>query len=175
MQRWVKDRYRNTTGALNSSILYLGMSFDRAAGTIVLMGGEPRVVWPNAAEDPVLGRLRAVTERGTAALGGDQLPNPLVQFNLPAQRIPITGHPIGGCATADDIDHGVVDDRGRVFDPDGGFHQGLYVVDGSVFPGSVGVNVFLTVTAFAERATDGLCWDLGLAAFDRREEWDDAA
>lgn len=175
VRRWLEDRYRNNTGAMNSSILYLGMGFDRAEGTIVLRGGEPRVVWPNAAEDPVLQRLRRLTERGTAALGGDQLPNPLLQFNLPAQRVPITGHPIGGCATADDVDRGVCDDRGRVFDPDGGFHRGLYIVDGSVFPGSIGVNVLLTITAFAERALDGLRRDLRLPAFDRRLEWDDAA
>lgn len=175
VRRWIEDRYRNNTGALNSSILYLGMGFDRGDGRIVLRGGEPSISWPNAAEDPVLGRLRRLTERGTAALGGDQLPNPLVQFNFPAQRIPITGHPIGGCATADDIERGVVDDRGRVFDPEGGFHRGLYVIDGSIFPGSIGVNVLLTITAFAERASEGLRRDLGLAAFDRREEWDDAA
>jgi cholesterol oxidase len=175
IRRWLEDRERNTTGALSNSILYLGMGFDRAAGTIALDGGEPKVVWPNAAEDPVLGRLRSLTERGTAALGGDQLPNPLVQFNLPAQRIPVTGHPIGGCATADDVDGGVVDDRGRVFDPAGGLHRGLYVVDGSVFPGSIGVNVLLTISAFAERAADGLRADLGLPPFDREQEWDDAA
>jgi cholesterol oxidase len=69
----------------------------------------------------------------------------------------------------------VVDDRGRVFDPAGGLHRGLYVVDGSVFPGSIGVNVLLTISAFAERAADGLRADLGLPPFDREQEWDDAA
>jgi cholesterol oxidase len=173
--RWLEDRYRNNTGAMNSSILYLGMGFDEAAGTIVLEGGEPRIVWPNAAEDPVFRRLREVSARGTAALGGAELANPLMQFNLPAQRIPITGHPIGGCATADSIDKGVVDDRGRVYDPEGGFHEGLFVVDGSVLPASLGVNVLLTIGAFAERAAEFMRQDFGLAPFDPVVEGNDRA
>ncbi len=173
-KRWVEDRYRNNTGAINSSLLFLGMGFDSSDGVIKLTdGGDTTIVWPNAADDPVFKLLVPVTVQAAEAAGGNQFPNPLLIFDLPFQTRPITGHPIGGCATADDVDRGVVNDTGRVFDAEGGFHDGLYVVDGSVFPRAIGVNVLLTVTAFAERAADHLRAELRLPVFDPAEEWSD--
>jgi cholesterol oxidase len=52
-----------------------------------------------------------------------------------------TYHPLGGCV----LGH-ATDLYGRV--PG---HAGLYVVDGSLIPGSTGVNPFVTITALAER------------------------
>lgn len=172
--RWLQDRYRNNTGAINSSLLFLGMGFDSGNGVIKLKGdGRLFIDWPNAADDEVFKLLQPVTIECSTAIGGNQLPQPLLQFNLPLNRVPITGHPIGGCATADDVDHGVVDDRGRVFKPDGGLYDGLYVFDGSIFPGPIGVNVLLTVSAFTERAVEYLRSELGLPGFNKAEEWDD--
>jgi cholesterol oxidase len=56
-----------------------------------------------------------------------------------------------------DVVHGVVDHRGRVYDPTAsgvGVHQGLYVMDAAVIPTAVGVNPLLTISALAERAAD---------------------
>ncbi|MER5785644.1 GMC oxidoreductase [Streptomyces mobaraensis] len=52
-----------------------------------------------------------------------------------------TYHPLGGCVL------------GRATDPYGRIpgHPGLYVTDGALIPGSLGVNPFLTITALAER------------------------
>jgi cholesterol oxidase len=170
LDRWYQDRYRNNTGAINSSLLFLGMGFDRAAGVIKLKGdGGVVIEWPNAGDDEVFRLLQPITIQCSEALGGNQLPQPLLQFG----SRPITGHPIGGCATADDPDHGVVDDHGRVFDPDGGYHEGLYVLDGSVFPNALGVNVMLTICAFAERGVDHLRREMGLPGYDVRGEGDD--
>jgi choline dehydrogenase-like flavoprotein len=71
------------------------------------------------------------------------------------------------------VDKGVVDDRGRVYRPDGGIYKGLYISDGSVFPGPIGVNVLLTISAFTERSAEYLRADLGLSPFQQDQEWND--
>ncbi|GAA4588629.1 cholesterol oxidase [Actinoplanes octamycinicus] len=53
----------------------------------------------------------------------------------------LTYHPLGGCVLGR-----ATDDYGRL--PG---HPGLYVIDGSLIPGSTGVNPFVTITALAER------------------------
>ncbi|MFJ1866879.1 GMC oxidoreductase [Streptomyces sp. NPDC088097] len=52
-----------------------------------------------------------------------------------------TYHPLGGCVLGE-----ATDLYGRAKG-----YQGLYVVDGSLVPGSLGVNPFVTITALAER------------------------
>lgn len=52
-----------------------------------------------------------------------------------------TYHPLGGCVLGR-----ATDDHGRVKGC-----SGIYVVDGSLVPGSIGVNPFVTITALAER------------------------
>jgi cholesterol oxidase len=173
-RRWLSDRYRNNTGAINSSLLFLGMGFDSSNGVVKLKSdGEVTIDWPGASDDEVFKLLTPPTIQASEALGGNQLPNPLLTFDLPFTTRPMTGHPIGGCATAEDVDHGVVDAAGRVFDADGGLHDGLYIFDGSVFPFAIGVNVLLTVTAFAERASELLRRELGLPGFDPAGEGSD--
>jgi cholesterol oxidase len=50
-------------------------------------------------------------------------------------------HPLGGCVL-----NQATDNYGRLTG-----YDGLYVVDGSLIPGSIGVNPFVTITALAER------------------------
>jgi cholesterol oxidase len=61
--------------------------------------------------------------------------------------IPTTAHALGGCGMGEDEGSGVVDINHQVFG-----YPGMYVVDGSVVPGNLGVNPSLTITAMAERA-----------------------
>jgi cholesterol oxidase len=72
------------------------------------------------------------------------------------QRLTIT-HPLGGCGIGATRDEGAVDAWGRVYDGGGAsstaVHEGLYVVDGSAIPGSLGVNPTLTISAQALKAT----------------------
>jgi cholesterol oxidase len=60
---------------------------------------------------------------------------------------PSTAHILGGCEMGEDETTGVVDIDHQAFN-----YPGLYVVDGSVMPGNLGVNPSLTITAMAERA-----------------------
>jgi cholesterol oxidase len=61
-------------------------------------------------------------------------------------RTPATAHVLGGAAIAHSPEEGVIDAKHEVFG-----HPGLYVCDGSVIPGNLGVNPSLTITALAER------------------------
>jgi choline dehydrogenase-like flavoprotein len=69
-------------------------------------------------------------------------------------------HPLGGCRMADSADLGVVNDRCEVFG-----YDGLFCMDSSVIPTSLGVNPSLTISAVCERAAERLVGrghDLGL-------------
>ncbi len=76
--------------------------------------------------------------------------------------VSVTVHPLGGCAMGRSVADGVVDGCGRVYDPAGGVHDGLAVLDGAVLPGAVGRNPALTITALAERAMPELAGHWGL-------------
>ena len=67
-----------------------------------------------------------------------------------------TVHPLGGCPMADDPALGVVDDAGHVHG-----YPGLYVLDGSIVPTSLGVNPSKTIAALAERGVARLIEEIG--------------
>ena len=60
-------------------------------------------------------------------------------------------HPLGGCRMADEKGFGVVDDSCEVFGA-----EGLFCMDSSVIPSSLGVNPSLTIAAVCERAASKL-------------------
>jgi choline dehydrogenase-like flavoprotein len=60
-------------------------------------------------------------------------------------------HPLGGCRMADEPAFGVVDDRCEAFG-----YEGLFCMDSSVIPTSLGVNPSLTISAVCERAAEKL-------------------
>lgn len=57
-----------------------------------------------------------------------------------------SSHPLGACPMAEDAAHGIVDPGGECFGNDN-----LFVMDGSVLPGALGVNPSLSIAAVAER------------------------
>jgi cholesterol oxidase len=69
----------------------------------------------------------------------------------------LTVHPLGGCSLGARASSAVVNQDLQVFNAAGGLYPGLFVCDGSVLPGALGVNPFLTISALAERLGKHLC------------------
>ena len=122
-----------------------------------------------SSDEPVFQRLDAALQGAVDAVGGRYIKSPLANTSMGSK--PATAHPLGGARMAEAMrSRGVVDHAGRVFKGRSGgtdVHAGLYVIDGSIIPRSLGVNPLLTITALAERA-------LMLMARDRNIAYSDA-
>ncbi len=158
--------YANAIGTLmldplmESTQILLGMGHDGAAGRITLNDrGFGVVSWPGLLESDYRKLIRSEFEQIAIALGGNY------RFLKIFGDKMISVHPLGGCAMSDDPLHGVVNDKGQVFDGRGGgdtdyqtglprVHGGLYVADGAILPTSIACNPLLTISALAERASD---------------------
>jgi cholesterol oxidase len=150
-------------GPVDRTLTYLVMSTDNSGGQVVLENDRAHVVWPDVAEQPVFARDNRILTKATQSLDGTEIADPL--WTWPGNRSLITVHPLGGCVMADDAAKGVVDHKGRVFDPaSGGVHDGLYVCDGSVIPVALDVNPLLTISAIAERTADLMIEEHGWGA-----------
>ncbi len=149
-------------GPLSRTHTFFVVSHDSAGGRVVLKDGAAAVDWAGVNEEPFLLRVDSMLASLCAGNGASYVKSPLATAML-GQR-PATAHPLGGAPMAEDAGGGVVDHKGRVFDPGkaGGVHAGLYVSDGSVIPRSLGVNPLLTITALAERAMMDLAEDYQL-------------
>jgi cholesterol oxidase len=123
------------------TMVMLGMGRDRSDGRVELnKDGEPVIKWRIRNSRRHYVRVRRVMREFASALGGRFVENPLSRIN----KI-VAVHPLGGCAMADSATEGVVAPSGEVYG-----HPGLYVVDASILPTSVGSNPSLTITALAE-------------------------
>jgi cholesterol oxidase len=135
----------------------------------VLEDDRVSVSWPCVRDEPVYKRLDAALEALVGCAGGSYVKNPLAGTVMGAK--PATAHPLGGCGIGRDRDSGVVNHKCQVFDVRASagstdVHDGLYVIDGSVMPRSLGVNPLLTITALAERALLHMGRDQGFAYDD---------
>lgn len=92
--------------------------------------------------------------------GRDSLLIPLWHAD-PKKRTQFVLHPLGGCPMGRDADSGVVTGLGEIFVGKSGntTYPNLYVVDGSIIPGSVGVNPSLTIAAVAYRIASNIVLD----------------
>lgn len=163
LQSLIAGVYKGPFASLQT---FFAVSHDNAAGRFHLDGDTLRLSWPRAGDEPVYARLDTALGKIVGAVGGSYVKNPLAGTVMGSQ--PATAHPLGGCAMGHDRSTGVVDHKSRVFDPAAGsdtaVHAGLYLVDGSIIPRSLGCNPLLTITALSERALAHAATDLGLAA-----------
>jgi cholesterol oxidase len=141
---------------------FFAVSHDSASGRFRLEDDRLALSWPGAANEPVYRRLDAALGALVAKAGGRYVKNPLAGTVMGHQ--PATAHPLGGCAMGRTRNDGVVNHKAQVFKGapsagDNDVHDGLYVIDGSIIPRSLGVNPLLTITALAERALSHMARD----------------
>lgn len=148
-------------GAVHNTQTYLVMTHDGSAGEMHLEDDRLRITWPGVGDEPIFQSAKQNLQAASHALDGTFLSNPLWSEVLRHELI--TVHPLGGCAMADSVTNGVVNERGQVFDTAGetSVHRGLYVSDGAVIPRSLGVNPLLTISALAERCCSLMARDYG--------------
>jgi cholesterol oxidase len=141
-------------GPFASLQTFFAVSHDRARGRLVLENDQLALRWPGIEDEPVYQRVGAAIKALVEQVGGTYVANPLAGTLMGHQ--PATAHPLGGCGMGRDRNTGVVNHKGQVFDASSeepnAVHAGLYVMDGSIIPRSLGVNPLLTITALAERA-----------------------
>jgi choline dehydrogenase-like flavoprotein len=112
----------------------------RTAARIFFAGGAARVHAPAAD--------RFLIERADR----DKVDHLIDRPHLKLGKLSIaSAHPMGGCRIGVDRATSVANDRGQVHGLDW-----LYVADGSLFPGSSGVNPYVTIMALADRVAEGI-------------------
>jgi cholesterol oxidase len=121
----------------------LGMGRDVPGGRMELRGDRLVLTWRGQASRAYFEGLEATARRLGQALGGR-----VVRLGGRFARL-LSVHPLGGCAMGRDAQDGVVDSYGRVFG-----YERLYVSDGSILPGPVGVNPSMTIAALGERIAE---------------------
>lgn len=143
--------------ASENTLPLLALSNDTASGEIKLdsKNGRVWIEYPNLGQGRNLTELREGMKSASKALKGEFISDPdlsSVIENLKDTKGITTLHPLGGCGMGESGRTGVVNHAGQVFKGDTDeLHPGLYVVDGSVMPRSLGVNPCLTIAMIAER------------------------
>ncbi len=148
-----------TEAAMVSNIFFFNVAAeDDASGVFRLYRNGIDLDWPRPiSEHPVFEKIEVLLKSFSEAMGGRYVSYPL--WRGFADRKLMIVHPLGGCAIGPTNSDGVVDEYGRVFDgskPPGltDVLPGLFIVDGSVIPGSLATNPVLTIAAQALKTLD---------------------
>lgn len=133
-----------TSAAHERTAVFLLMGRDRAGGVIKLASPAPGIFidWDVHSNLPFYDAEAELSADFAAALKGRPELNPMWKV----LHTPVSVHNLGGCPMADIEGMGVVSPFGEVFG-----YPGLYVLDGSILPGSTGANPSHTIAAVAER------------------------
>ncbi|RBP51222.1 GMC oxidoreductase [Arenicella xantha] len=149
------------TGAISRTQTYLVMGMDESSGKLELDQNRLKIDWPDVGKSSIVKANHDTLARVNDAVQGQLIKNPISKDAFGNKLI--TVHPLGGCGMADTHQQGVVNDRCQVFDcdSDSSVYAGLYICDGSIMPGAIGVNPLLTISALAERCCDLLANEHG--------------
>jgi cholesterol oxidase len=130
---------------IQKAMVLLGMGRDRSDGIVSLNEKNQAVVnWKLTSSQLHYDRVRTEMKKIAGVLGGDFVDNPLTYL----QKV-IAVHPLGGCPMSETESEGFVNTKGQVY-----HYPGLYVVDASILPTSIGPNPSLTIAALAEYIAD---------------------
>ncbi|MCF3181345.1 GMC family oxidoreductase [Streptomyces polychromogenes] len=122
--------------------LYLAITKNPERGTFAYDAATDRAAlrWTRDQNTPAVNAAKSLFDRINKA-NTTMYRYDLFGKQLKAFSDDFTYHPLGGCVLGR-----ATDDYGRVKG-----YKNLYVTDGSLIPGSIGVNPFVTITALAER------------------------
>ena len=147
---------------LQRVIVLFGMGRDESVGRLVAdEEGALTLDEPYDLEQGVYGDIVDRMRLFAKEIGRDGESNLTMPFWDEHTKLGLTAHPLGGCPMGRDASEGVVDGLGRVYAAESGrsHHDGLYVVDGSIIPTSLGVNPSLTICALAFRIAEEIAGD----------------
>jgi enediyne biosynthesis protein E9 len=155
---WGLDK-KHSVATWNNHIELLAMVEDTSDGEFVIPPPDGDNLRPNAGPVTVglftyqlSNQSQQVRERANAAMKSIVERDGLARFlKLSESNGAYCAHPLGGCRMAESKDLGVVDDRCEAFD-----NEGLFCIDSSAIPTSLGVNPSLTISAVSERAAEHL-------------------
>ncbi len=137
--------------ARRSTIILVMQSLDNSLRLV----RRRRWTWPfakhltsrRAAGEPAVPNYIPVANDAARHLAARMNAFPSSSINEVVLNVPTTAHILGGAPMASTAAEGVLDAQNRVFG-----YDNLYVIDGSMIPGNLGVNPSLTITALAEHA-----------------------
>lgn len=137
-------------GALEHSLVYLGMGTEETYGQLEYSSDKIRVKWPGVSNEAFAKRIDDAMFAATSTIGGTYLQNPEPRGFLSNDLI--TVHPLGGCPMGDDPKTSVVNVHGELH----AYPGKIYVADGSIMPTALGVNPAFTIAAMGEWIADGI-------------------
>ena len=165
---WWGLQKKQNIATWNNHIELLAMVEDTHDGTFQAPPTQGSAERPNAGPVQVAPLSYELSDQSVAVRDlANKAMRQVVQRNGLARFMQLTetqgvycAHPLGGCRMAESKDLGVVDHGCQAFD-----NEGLFCIDSSAIPTSLGVNPSLTVAAVSERAAELMIarsGDLGL-------------
>jgi choline dehydrogenase-like flavoprotein len=151
-----------TEERLQNVMVLFGMGRDEPVGRLVPdEGGALTLDEPYDLEQGVYRDIVDRMKLFAKEIGREGESNLTIPFWDERTKLGLTAHPLGGCPMGRDASEGAVDGLGRVYAEESGTstHDGLYVVDGSIIPTSLGVNPSLTICALAFRIAEEIVGD----------------